>query len=1069
MGNRLQDKEKPQGKTIVFYSYKGGVGRTMSLVNIAYLMAKQQKKILLIDWDLEAPGLHAYFPSIKSGDMGLVDMFMQVKQFLLQRVDNNNEEGCKQFLEDNINNYILKDVKENGLKVDIIKAGKFDGDYVDKLNEINWMNFYKECPVFFRTFAQFLEAKYDYILIDSRTGLADTSGICTMLMPQILVLVFSLNHQNLNGVVDVARQSIAYRHSSFDFRNISILPLPSRIDEKNYYEYKKWMSICKEKFETFFIKTYHLDDCNLDNYFNLAKIPYNPSYAYGENIPTLNENVEDDLFISYHYAKFLKLVESKEQIWEILTQEQEENKSKAKFLVESGQIAYNSRQYKNAYADFEKAYHLYPSNDKDYYEWKINLLYQWGNTFFDLAKLEDTKSWFEEGYKKYEEAMELDNYQDSSILINKHIRPSFCNYEMADLILSIPKEIKKQGSVAITSYLEALTRESAQNLNEARIIILGEKGSGKSCLARRLINPEAPMTTDEESTAGVDTILWKPEEANINVHIWDFAGHTVTNAVHQFFLSERCLYILVYDGRTEERNRLEYWLNHVKNYGGDSKVFILINKRDENIPDIPINSLKENYPVLGFTVFSIKDDKKELDDFRKIVTEYIKNNPSWSNQVIPANYFKVKKNLEQRFTGDKKDEFINIDEFVRIAKDNYVENVDELLKSLHALGICLRYDNMKDFNMLVLNPEWISHGVYKIIYWVHQQGRYSIFLTDFPFVFKNDEIRYPVDKHPFLFELMKRYELAYETEQKNCLIIPHLLQEDRPYILPDFHLGESLMLRYKADQPLPPNTISRFFVRHNEEIVKHGNEFLVWRYGVVLDDGNSSMALVREWKDERMITVSVKGENKTAYLDKLRETLNEIFNSYKSMKPELQYGIERFGQIPDETVKDNFLWLSDRTIFAHYVNKRPYYDAYSDRDIYMPSVVYNYHITINNLITGGQGNLIDSSLRNTFNFHNCNLTLQENLNDLASSLKRKGETEEADTLEDAAKALSEAEKCKTPEEVKKKGIANKLRRIVEDLGDENSKLSKTVKGIKHGISIAQDIAKGYNDIAQWIG
>lgn len=48
----------------------------------------------------------------------------------------------------------------------------------------------------------------------------------------------------------------------------------------------------------------------------------------------------------------------------------------------------------------------------------------------------------------------------------------------------------------------------------------------------------------------------------------NFAWHTVTHAVHQFFLSERCLYIMVYDGRTEERNRLVYWLNHMKNFGG---------------------------------------------------------------------------------------------------------------------------------------------------------------------------------------------------------------------------------------------------------------------------------------------------------------------------------------------------------------------------------------------------------------------------------------------------------------------------------------------------------------------
>ena len=67
---------------------------------------------------------------------------------------------------------------------------------------------------------------------------------------------------------------------------------------------------------------------------------------------------------------------------------------------------------------------------------------------------------------------------------------------------------------------------------------------------------------------------------------------------------------------------------------------------------------------------------------------------------------------------------------------------------------------------------------------------------------------------------MKHYELAYETKGVKELIIPHLLKEDRPEKLPDFPVGESLMLRYKAEQPLPPNTVSRFIVRHNQQIKK---------------------------------------------------------------------------------------------------------------------------------------------------------------------------------------------------------------------------------------------------------
>ena len=288
--------------------------------------------------------------------------------------------------------------------------------------------------------------------------------------------------------------------------------------------------------------------------------------------------------------------------------------------------------------------------------------------------------------------------------------------------INVPNEIRQQGATSVAIFLEELAK-GAKQFNEARIIILGDKGAGKTCIARRLIDPEAAMTTDAESTAGVNTMLWKLEHENINVGIWDFAGHTVTHAVHQFFLSERCLYLMVYDGRTEERNRLEYWLDHMKNYGGDSKSMILVNQRDQHSVDIPINFLKEKYPILNVYHFSIKDDAEGLAAFRNDVAGHIKNNPSWENQQIPSSYYHVKEELGRLFAKDEKGkgrEHISKDEFYEIAERYEVDNKEELLKSLHFLGVSLWYEDIEAIDTLVLNPEWISHGVYKIINWVNE-------------------------------------------------------------------------------------------------------------------------------------------------------------------------------------------------------------------------------------------------------------------------------------------------------------------------------------------------------------
>ncbi|MBI5214635.1 MAG: AAA family ATPase [Ignavibacteriae bacterium] len=405
MNINQQQNTSMKGKAITFYSYKGGVGRSMALVNIACLMVQQKKKVLLIDWDLEAPGLHSYFLDVvKKDDLGLLDFITDLMNFP-QSESENSEGGYIDFLSGNIHKYIQKDVPiaKSEFRLDIMKAGKFDDEYTTRLTAINWMEFYRKSPSFFRTFAQYLETEYDYILIDSRTGLSDTGGICTMLMPQILVLVFALSNQNINGVLDVAQQSIPYRFESHDDRELTILPLPSRIDNQNYIALKDWIEKYTEKFQSLMKSSYMLDECKLVNYFNIAKIPYKPEHAYGENIPVLTEDTNNDLFISYHYAQFYRLVENEQPIWEILSpQEIEKNRKLATSHILKGYEYDRESNYASAAVEFEKAAELDMTNNSAFISW--------GNS---LARLAQTKtgneadSLYFESIEKYQKSLSI--------------------------------------------------------------------------------------------------------------------------------------------------------------------------------------------------------------------------------------------------------------------------------------------------------------------------------------------------------------------------------------------------------------------------------------------------------------------------------------------------------------------------------------------------------------------------------------------------------------------------------------------------------------------------------------
>jgi hypothetical protein len=164
------------------------------------------------------------------------------------------------------------------------------------------------------------------------------------------------------------------------------------------------------------------------------------------------------------------------------------------------------------------------------------------------------------------------------------------------------------------------------------------------------------------------------------------------------------------------------------------RFFLLVNIRDQHQPNIPFNELKEKYQnIVACDSFNIKSDKKKLNKFHQI----------------------AQKN--------------GIDKNGR----------EELQKTLHALGICLKYKEIEGFNTLVLNPDWISQGVYKIINWGHNEKKYKISLSDFDTIFLNNS-RYSKDKHQYFFELMRFYELAYMTRDKESLIVPFLLKNDRP-------------------------------------------------------------------------------------------------------------------------------------------------------------------------------------------------------------------------------------------------------------------------------------------------
>ena len=176
-----------------FYSYKGGVGRTMALANVAALLSEMGRRVLVVDFDLEAPGIPSYDPFTEAqGKPGLVD-------YIHHYLETNEAPS--------VADYITRCTVAGDSSIWVMPAGdNTSSEYSERFSAIDWGYLYEERQGFLliedlkNQWAQFEGAGFDYVLVDSRTGNTDISGICTRQLPDLVVILFVPTRQNIVGL-----------------------------------------------------------------------------------------------------------------------------------------------------------------------------------------------------------------------------------------------------------------------------------------------------------------------------------------------------------------------------------------------------------------------------------------------------------------------------------------------------------------------------------------------------------------------------------------------------------------------------------------------------------------------------------------------------------------------------------------------------------------------------------------------------------------------------------------------------------------------------------------------------
>ncbi|MEU8820286.1 SAV_2336 N-terminal domain-related protein [Actinoplanes sp. NPDC048796] len=387
-------------------------------------------------------------------------------------------------------------------------------------------------------------------------------------------------------------------------------------------------------------------------------------------------------------------------------------------------------------------------------------------------------------------------------------------------------------------------------LMEAKVVLVGDAGVGKTTLARKILDPGHPVAADEGATHGVSVSSWRfpslvpvaggTVERQFRAHIWDFGGQETYHATHQLFLTGRSVYVLVLDGRREETD-IGYWLETVSLLSGRSPLMIVQNRGQGHLPPLDVPTLRREYPNLAGTFNVDLSDNVGLAEFTARLRRELELLPHVGT-VVPRNWQAVHRALD-----DDPRDFISAAEFFAICARHGLTREPEsrrLGELLHDLGTCLYFpDDPMLADVLILNPAWALRAVHRVL----DDGE----------VVANRGVMTPADltriwwepaytsMRAELLRLMVRFALCYQIPGTDSYLAPQLLPPARPAY--SWDEPGTVALRYEYDV-MPKGIVRRLIVALHDLI--EGDA--VWRGGVVLARGGGRAEAVEDHRRRRL-------------------------------------------------------------------------------------------------------------------------------------------------------------------------------------------------------------------------
>ena len=456
-----------------------------------------------------------------------------------------------------------------------------------------------------------------------------------------------------------------------------------------------------------------------------------------------------------------------------------------------------------------------------------------------------------------------------------------------------PLEIVKQGKEAIQIYFNQLKSQGSVNIYEAKLLLVGDGGAGKTSLQKRLLDENALLPEEKERTRGIEIVDFKFEEEKV-AHIWDFGGQDVYYPVHRFFITANTVFVLLASTRPHAHN-FDYWIPTIFQFGGKSPVIIGQTCHDGNAK--PWNDLgiylgkPDEFNIIKtldkpYYELDLPNKNRGLNVIKECIISQIENLPHFREKggEVPQSWQTIRNRLLEK---SKSTPCIPFDSFTDLCRETKPDDFEDIkavevcCQFLNDIGAILWYRDMNELrDWVVLKPEWAMNAVYKLIDDENiQKNNGHIRHEDFERIWSDKTY---AGKHNILKKMLERFKIAFPTKDSRGedYILPARL-ESMPSEKNRKLKENSLQLEYRFEF-MPKGIVNQLSAELSRYI--HGDE--VWNDAVNLTCNESESQIFEEFYN-RKLTITTKGIDARGVNMLIMNSLKDIIESYRGVKEEI--------------------------------------------------------------------------------------------------------------------------------------------------------------------------------------